>query len=120
MENEYYFPCPVCKKILKVEITKNQKPYLTCNDCGVQLFVRGKQGITKLSKLIGKIKLKGDSKDLINTVDLFNSLKEKLEEIRGKQPLVGHDLDLELQEKMILKQLERLRKNLQEEEKGQK
>ena len=41
-----YFPCPVCKKNKEVQMTKKGKPYLICNDCGIQLFVRGKNGIT--------------------------------------------------------------------------
>ena len=47
MDDTYYFQCPICKKMLNLEITKNDKPYCTCNDCGVQLFIRGKQGIIK-------------------------------------------------------------------------
>ena len=46
-----YFPCPICKLNKEVEMTRKGKPYLTCNDCGVQLFVRGQKGIRKLVKL---------------------------------------------------------------------
>ena len=44
-----HFPCPVCFEMLEVKYTFKSKPYLTCNDCGVQLFVRGKEGIKKFN-----------------------------------------------------------------------
>ena len=59
-EKEYYFPCPVCGKVLPVEMSKRNKPYCTCNDCGVQLFVRGKKGIEKFKKLIGELNIEID------------------------------------------------------------
>ena len=43
-----HFPCPVCGRLHSLGITKNKKPYLTCNDCLVQVFIRGKEGIKKL------------------------------------------------------------------------
>ena len=114
MEKDYYYQCPVCKRMLKLEISKNNKPYCTCNDCGIQLFIRGKKGINRLSKLIGKMALTNKPKELINTIDYINALKDKLEEIRSNKPLIGRDLDLELQEKAIIKQLGRLRNRIRE------
>lgn len=32
------YPCPICGKPREVLRTKKHKPYLICNDCGVQLF----------------------------------------------------------------------------------
>jgi len=46
------FPCPVCTKPLEVRVTKKEKPYVTCNPCGVQLFVRGPAGIEEFKRLI--------------------------------------------------------------------
>ncbi len=115
MNDKYYFPCPICRKMLLVEIAKNEKPYCKCNDCGVQLFVRGKKGMKMFANLIGKLRLQGDSKELISTLDHFNSLKNMLEEIQENKPILGTDMDLELQEKVILMQLDRLRKNIRGE-----
>lgn len=53
-----HFPCPVCFEMLEVKYTFKSKPYLTCNDCGVQLFVRGKEGIKKLKNSIPNYNLK--------------------------------------------------------------
>ena len=46
------FPCPVCTRPLPVKITKKDKPYVTCDPCGVQLFVRGPVGIEEFNRLI--------------------------------------------------------------------
>lgn len=45
------FPCPLCRERLPVRMTKKQKPVLTCDSCGVQLFVRYSKGIERLEKL---------------------------------------------------------------------
>ena len=87
MVNNDYFPCPVCKKLLVVELSIKDKPYCKCNDCGVQLFIRGKEGIAKLTELLGKTKIIGNSKELINTIDFYNELNDKLIEIEMKKPL---------------------------------
>ena len=34
------FPCPVCLDPREVKLTKKKKPYITCDPCGIQLFVR--------------------------------------------------------------------------------
>ena len=116
MEQQFHFPCPVCNTMRPVEIDKNSKPYIKCNDCGVQLFVRGKAGIIKLDKLIGESELKGDSAALINAIDYFNSLKERLNEVQSHKPILGINEDLELQERIIKKQLAKLRENMEKED----
>lgn len=46
------FPCPVCMQPLEVRVTKKDKPYVTCDPCGVQLFIRGAAGIAEFKRLI--------------------------------------------------------------------
>ena len=46
------FPCPVCTQPLNVKLTKKDKPYVTCDPCGVQVFVRGPAGIKEFERLI--------------------------------------------------------------------
>lgn len=48
------FPCPVCTNPREVRITKKRKPYITCDPCGIQLFVRGPEGISAFNKLIDR------------------------------------------------------------------
>src|SRR5712691_12072599 len=45
-------PCILCGKQLDQRTDKNKKPYFVCDPCGIQLFVRRKQGIEKLAQLI--------------------------------------------------------------------
>jgi hypothetical protein len=46
------FPCPLCIQPLEVRLTKKDKPYVTCDSCGVQLFIRGRVGIEEFARLI--------------------------------------------------------------------
>src|SRR5438876_11810485 len=46
------FPCPVCTGPREVKLTKKSKPYLTCDACGVQVFVRGHDGISEFRRLL--------------------------------------------------------------------
>jgi predicted RNA-binding Zn-ribbon protein involved in translation (DUF1610 family) len=46
------FPCPVCTQVREVRLTKKDKPYLVCDPCGVQVFVRGPAGIEEFRRLL--------------------------------------------------------------------
>lgn len=46
------FPCPVCGIALQVRQTKKQKPYIVCDPCGLQMFVRGASGIGRFEGLL--------------------------------------------------------------------
>ena len=50
--NKTMFPCPVCTAPREVLMTKKDKPYLTCDPCGVQVFVRGPAGIREFTRLV--------------------------------------------------------------------
>lgn len=52
MNKKPMFPCPVCTSPREVLITKKDKPYLTCDPCGVQVFVRGPDGIAEFERLL--------------------------------------------------------------------
>jgi len=46
------FPCPVCGDLREVRTTKKGKPYLHCDPCMVQVFVRGEMGIRQFEQLL--------------------------------------------------------------------
>lgn len=48
------FPCPVCTAPREVRITKKDKPYITCDPCGIQVFVRGPAGIAEFNRLVDR------------------------------------------------------------------
>ena len=54
MIGERMFPCPVCTDPREVKMTKKKKPYITCDPCGIQLFVRGPAGIDALNRLLDR------------------------------------------------------------------
>lgn len=57
MTGERLFPCPVCTHPREVRMTKKKKPYITCDPCGIQLFVRGPAGIAALNRLLDRGKV---------------------------------------------------------------
>lgn len=48
-------PCPVCSERLPVRVAKSKKPYFVCEGCGMQLFVRRRDGIESLSHLLREL-----------------------------------------------------------------
>jgi DNA-directed RNA polymerase subunit RPC12/RpoP len=73
------FPCPVCTSPLEVKTTKKDKPYIICDPCGVQLFVRGPSGIDAFSRLIERA----------NKDDLWSRLSEMERRYRLRCPECG-------------------------------
>lgn len=53
------FPCPVCMQSREVRLTKKDKPYVICDPCGVQIFVRGPSGIGEFDRLLEHTNDKG-------------------------------------------------------------
>jgi len=45
-------PCPLCEEELDIKISEKGKPYVVCDICGVQLFVRRPEGIKRLKNKI--------------------------------------------------------------------
>ena len=52
MSTQLMFPCPLCTIGLEVRESKKDKPYVVCDSCGVQLFVRLPHGISRFRELI--------------------------------------------------------------------
>ncbi len=53
------FPCPLCLARLGIRRSKKNKPYLVCDACGVQMFVRAAPGIRRLTKLAADLDAQG-------------------------------------------------------------
>ncbi len=81
------FPCPICTSPRQVKITKKDKPYIVCDPCGVQLFVRGPSGITAFERLIGRG----------NQGDVWTRIKEMERRYRLKCSECGHQFWIESQ-----------------------
>ena len=48
-----FFPCPICLAPLDVRQSKKKKPYVICDSCGVQMFVRSKAGVRTFERMVG-------------------------------------------------------------------
>ena len=53
------FPCPVCTEPREVRVTKKDKPYLVCDPCGIQVFIRGPAGIEEFNRLTERVSREG-------------------------------------------------------------
>src|SRR5712692_5503347 len=73
------FPCPVCTDPREVRMTKKRKPYITCDPCGIQLFIRGPAGVAAFNRLI----------DRADGQDLWARLAELERRCRLKCPVCG-------------------------------
>jgi DNA-directed RNA polymerase subunit RPC12/RpoP len=49
-------PCFLCSQELIERRDKHAKPYFICDPCGVQIFVRGRQGIRNLAELLATLR----------------------------------------------------------------
>jgi hypothetical protein len=47
-----FLPCLLCGNKLEKRADKHDKPYFVCDSCGIQFFVRRKQGIDRLHELL--------------------------------------------------------------------
>ena len=73
------FPCPVCTDPREARLTKKKKPYITCDPCGIQVFIRGPAGIAAFNRLI----------DRADGQDLWARLAEMEQRYRLKCPKCG-------------------------------
>ena len=60
MTSEQMFPCPVCTQPREIKLTKKKKPYVVCDPCGIQVFIRGPAGIATFNRLVER----GSGEDL--------------------------------------------------------
>lgn len=74
-------PCFLCAVELEQRNDKNQKPYFICDRCGLQIFVRGRQGIENLLQLIAI--LKGRDFPFRAHAQTLYEIQAVLTEIRG-------------------------------------
>jgi DNA-directed RNA polymerase subunit RPC12/RpoP len=74
-------PCFLCVQELTQRTDKNRKPYFVCDPCGVQIFIRGRQGIKNLSELVATLKERDFA--FRQHTDTLYEIQGVLTEIRG-------------------------------------
>lgn len=89
------FPCPLCGAGLPILLSIRNKPYCKCNDCGVQIFVRGKVGISRLREMANAgilvVGMKESASHGINLLNRLEQLKLHKRDLRKKLGLIFTD-----------------------------
>jgi hypothetical protein len=89
-------PCFLCGNGLEVKMSKRDKPYLICDWCGVQTFIRGKRGIKSFNEYKAALNSGGiiaTGKNNLKITALINSLgelKAKLRQLEGFPNVFTH------------------------------
>lgn len=73
--------CFLCSQELGLRRDKHKKPCFVCDSCGVQIFVRGRQGIENLAQLINELKKRDFS--FREHARVLYEIQAVLTEIRG-------------------------------------
>jgi hypothetical protein len=93
------FPCQLCGAGIPILPSKVNKPYFTCNSCGVQTFVRGKVGIARLismanAGILVSVKTESSSQG-INLLNQLERLKLQKEELTEKSGIIFKNKNVE-------------------------
>ena len=93
------FPCPLCGSGLELRQSRAKKPYSICNPCGIQIFFRGKTGISRLQTFLDGAQsvaapLSPAAPALV-AFDRLEQLRARKNELEDKRPLFFADKDLE-------------------------
>jgi len=89
----------LCGSGLELRQSRTNKPYSICNPCGIQIFFRGRTGISRLRGFLDRGKSGATPiAPAAPAVVAFNQLEQlraQKRELEQKRPLVFADRDLE-------------------------
>jgi hypothetical protein len=106
------FPCPVCGSDLPLRLARTQKPYCHCDSCGLQLFIRGKNGIHKLKQNLTSGVVTAGVSRAAGLVSRLQKLKEEREGFKNRQGFLLRDKDLDQAIRVVDQEIASLRRNL--------
>jgi DNA-directed RNA polymerase subunit RPC12/RpoP len=111
-------PCFLCGAGLPILASKRKKPYLTCNGCGVQIFVRGKSGIARLHELARLGILVSVAKEsAMHGINLYNRLEQlkiQKRDLAIKRGIFFWNSDVENAIRIIDTEIEKVQGELEE------
>jgi hypothetical protein len=111
------FPCPVCNVSLRLKISKKEKPYCMCLDCGIQIFFRGQDGIKRLHKIIrSEEAVAAEFNGPARAVSLYNrlqGLKRQKDRLQEKHGVIFRDSDTDKLIEALEAEIERVRSELE-------
>jgi hypothetical protein len=114
-------PCFLCGNRLDQRIDKNEKRYFICDPCGIQLFVRRKQGIERLDKYMNSFKRgeitfqvhSGAVAEIQGILVEINGVKTEIEKLESEMGFIFPDSDKVAARDALKKRLDRLLKVLE-------
>lgn len=113
------FPCPVCNMGLRIKISRKQKPYCMCLECGIQVFFRGQEGIKRIWTMIrSEEAVAAEFDGPARAISLYNrlqGLKRQRKTLKNKQGLVFRDPDRSRVIKALDGEIERVQSELEKE-----
>src|SRR3989442_11467225 len=115
------FPCPVCNMELRLKISRKQKPYCMCLECGIQIFFRGQAGIRRLHKMIRweeavVVEFSGPAR-AISLYNRLQHLKRQKKALQDKQGYIFWDKDRDRVIEALDAEMERVRTALKQAKK---
>src|SRR3989442_9507996 len=115
------FPCPVCNMELRLKISRKQKPYCMCLECGIQIFFRGQAGIDRLHKMIRweeavVVEFSGPAR-AISLYNRLQHLKRQKKALQDKQGFIFWDKDRDRVIEALDAEMERVRTALKQAKK---
>ena len=106
------FPCPVCGSDLPLRLARTQKPYCHCDSCGLQLFIRGKNGIHKLKQLLASDAISSGVSEATMIMSRLQKLKEERERFEDRQGFLFRDKDLDQAIRVVDREIDFVRREL--------
>jgi len=110
------FPCSICGNGLEIRITRKNKPYTLCLDCGIQTFFRRKEGITRLLDILNSRSLiSGNASEPSLAVILFNRIQQlhaQKKKLTDKQGFILPDPDLQNAIRVVENEIKRVQQEL--------
>jgi hypothetical protein len=107
-----YLPCFLCGAQLEVRASKRKKPYCICDPCGLQAFVRKERGIQLLAEITSPV-LETEN-GVLKTIAQLERVNKKLKDIEGDKPLFSINPELELADRALRIEKQRLLRLLKE------
>jgi hypothetical protein len=86
-----------------VKNTKKGKPYVICDRCGVQMFVRKPEGVRRFRVMLGSGPVRGSMR-LSRLLELYDYLTARLDEVRKIRRVHGGNSGLDDEEKLLRSQ----------------
>jgi hypothetical protein len=118
------FPCPVCNMGLRLKISRKQKPYCMCLECGIQIFFRGQTGINRLYEMIrSEVAVAAEFNGPARALSLYNrlqGLKRQKDSLEKKQGIFNWDRDRDQVIDALDAEIKRVRSELEKEKKEKK